>query len=84
MINIRTRESTRIETARNELKQAQKLLESHEEILMKSTKKAATILFEFKLSESLRRQCAYARDFGEILLNLKVNDEMFAHRPNEE
>ena len=84
MINIRTRESSRIEAARNQLKQAQKLLESHEEILMRSNKKAATILFEFKLSESLRRQCAYARDFGEILLNLKVNDEMFSRRAHEE
>jgi len=84
MINIRTKESSRIEAARNQLKEAQKLLESHEEILMRSDKKAATILFEFKLSESLRRQCAYARDFGEILLNLKVNDEMFSRRANEE
>jgi phosphate uptake regulator len=84
MINIRTKQSLRIESARNELKQAQQLLESHEEILMRSDKKAATILFEFKLSESLRRQCAYARDFGEILLNLKVNDEMFSGRMNEE
>jgi hypothetical protein len=84
MINIRTKESSRIEAARNQLKQAQKSLESHEEVLMRSNKKAATILFEFKLSESLRRQCAYARDFGEILLNLKVNDEMFSRRPNDE
>ena len=84
MINIRTRESPRIEAARSELKQSQKVLESHEEILMKSNKKAGTILFEFKLSESLRRQCAYASDFGEILLNLKVNDEMSSRRINEE
>jgi len=83
MINIRTRESPRIEAARSELKQSQKVLESHEEILMKSNKKAGTILFEFKLSESLRRQCAYASDFGEILLNLKVNDEMSSRRINE-
>ena len=84
MINIRTRESPRIEAARNELKQAQKVLESHEEIMMKSNKKGGTILFEFKLSESLRRQCAYASEFGETLLNLKVNDEMSSRRTNEE
>lgn len=84
MINIRTKQSTRIESARNELKQAQQLLELHEEGLMRSNKKAATIIFEFKLSESLRRQCAYARDFGEILLNLKVNDEMISRRRDED
>jgi hypothetical protein len=33
-------------------------------------------LLLFRMSESIRRMCAYARDFGEILLNLKLYDEM--------
>ena len=37
-------------------------------------------LLLFRLSESVRRLCAYARDFGEILLNLKLYDEMIAKK----
>jgi hypothetical protein len=32
--------------------------------------------FDLRLSESVRRLCAYARDFGEILLNMKVFSEL--------
>lgn len=76
MINVRTRESLRIESARGQLKQAQLILIEHEEGLIKRKESVENILFEFKLSESIRRMCAYARDFGEILLNLKLNGEM--------
>jgi len=76
MINIRTRDSHEIEEARCNLKAAQNELTSHEETLMKSGKKSKALLFDFRFSESLRRLCAYARDFGEVLLNLKLYDEI--------
>jgi hypothetical protein len=28
------------------------------------------------ISESVRRLCAYSRDFGEVLLNMKIATEM--------
>ena len=40
-------------------------------------------LFQFRMSESIRRLCAYARDFGEILLNIKMYDEMIIDKSNE-
>ena len=70
MINLRERDTHQIENARNSLKKAQLELEKHEESLWSGRRKAAPLLFEDRLSESIRRLCAYARDFGEILLNM--------------
>ena len=70
MINLRQRDTHQIEDARNSLKRAQLELEKHEESLWSGKRKAAPLLFEDRLSESIRRLCAYARDFGEILLNM--------------
>ena len=70
MINLRERDTHQIENARNSLKTAQLELEKHEESLWSGRRKAAPLLFEDRLSESIRRLCAYARDFGEILLNM--------------
>lgn len=76
MINTRTRDSHEIEAARHNLKSAQKQLELHEEELMNRKRTAKNLLFDFRLSESVRRLCAYSRDFGEVLLNIKMYDEM--------
>ena len=65
-----------IEVARNSLKDAQLDLESHEEGLWTSKGKATPLLFEDRISESTRRLCAYARDFGEILLNMIAYDSI--------
>jgi len=35
------------------------------------------------MSESIRRLCAYARDFGEILLNIKMYDEMIIDKSSD-
>ena len=75
MINIRTRNSHQIEEARFNLKDAQNTLVEHEDKLMSSSQKKKNSLLEFRISESVRRLCAYARDFGEILLNIKMYDE---------
>ena len=76
MINLRQRDTHQIEDARNSLKRAQLELEKHEESLWSGKRKAAPILFEDTLSESIRRLCAYARDFGEILLNMLAYDSI--------
>lgn len=76
MINLRIRDSHEIEVARNSLKDAQLDLESHEEGLWTSKGKATPLLFEDRISESTRRLCAYARDFGEILLNMIAYDSI--------
>ena len=76
MINLRQRDTHQIEDARNALKRAQLELEKHEESLWSGKRKAAPLLFEDRLSESIRRLCAYARDFGEILLNMLAYDSI--------
>ena len=77
MIDIRTRDSHSIEKARESLRSAQKELGEHEERMMVDKKRRALpMLFEFRLSESIRRLCAYALDIGETLLNMKAYDEM--------
>jgi hypothetical protein len=76
MINTRTRDSYEIEAARQNLKMAQRQLAQHEEELMNRKRTVDNLLFDFRLSESVRRLCAYSRDFGEVLLNIKMYDEM--------
>ena len=80
MVNIRTRNPVEIEVARNSLKAAQNVLQSHERSLWSGRKKANTLLFEDHLSESIRRLCAYARDFGETLLNLLAHEMTISER----
>ncbi|MDP6912593.1 MAG: phosphate uptake regulator PhoU [Candidatus Thalassarchaeaceae archaeon] len=80
MINLRERDAHQIEAARNSLKAAQLELEKHEEGLWSGKRKAAPLLFEDRLSESIRRLCAYARDFGEILLNMLAYDSIKRNR----
>ena len=83
MINIRTRDSHDIEEARHMLKDAQNTIRMFEEQLMEGRVLTNTDLFNFRLSESVRRLCAYARDFGEILLNIKLYDEMIVDRTDD-
>ena len=76
MINIRTRNSFEIEECRQILKSTQHQILEFENELIGDRKLSKHDLFLFRFSESIRRLCAYARDFGEILLNLKLYDEM--------
>ena len=76
MINIRTRDSSRIEHARKKLKDAQQILVLHEQDLLANHRQNEWMAFDLSLSESVRRLCAYSRDFGEILLNMKVFSEI--------
>jgi phosphate uptake regulator len=76
MINIRTRDSNRIELARGELKEAQTTLRAYEMDLLKNHRQNEWMAFDLSLSESVRRLCAYSRDFGEILLNMLVMSKM--------
>jgi len=80
MINIRTRNSFEIEESRQSLKQSQIQISEYEEELIEGRRMSKTDLLLFRLSESVRRLCAYARDFGEILLNLKLYDEMISKK----
>ena len=78
MINIRTRNSFEIEESRQILKQAQLEIVQYEDELIEGRKMTKDDILLFRLSESVRRLCAYARDFGEVLLNLKLHDEMIS------
>ena len=80
MINIRTNDSYRIEEARKTLKDIQHVLVLHEQDLLANHRQNEWMAFDLSLSESVRRLCAYTRDFGEILLNMKVFSEI--HRTN--
>mgnify|MGYP006107032065 CR=1 FL=1 len=83
MINIRTRDAEEIENARNSLKSAQNVLKEHERSLWSAQGDANEILFEDHISESIRRLCAYARDFGETLLNMLAHEMMITERRQE-
>jgi hypothetical protein len=83
MINIRTRDAEEIENARNSLKSAQNILKNHERSLWSAQGDANEILFEDHISESIRRLCAYARDFGETLLNMLAHEMMITERRQE-
>ena len=76
MINIRTRNSFEIEECRQILKSTQHQILEFENELIGDRKLSKHDLLLFRFSESIRRLCAYARDFGEILLNLKLYDEI--------
>lgn len=80
MINIRTRDSYEIEEARLSLKSAQNEITQYEESLLEGGKLSEEQILLFRISESVRRLCAYARDFGEVLLNLKMYDEMIVDK----
>ena len=72
MINIRIRDANRIEEARTDLKRIQNDLKDHERSLFQSEEKRSWMLVELSVSESIRRLCAYARDFGESLINMNA------------
>ena len=76
MINIRTRNFEEIETARVQLKLSQQSLQSYENDLWGERKDTTHLLLKYRISESTRRLCAYARDFGETLLNMMVYDKI--------
>ncbi len=76
MINIRTRNSFEIEEGRRILKSTQHEILEFENELVGARRLSKEDLLLFRISESVRRLCAYARDFGEILLNLKLYDEI--------
>ena len=83
MINIRTKDPVEIESARISLKTAQDYLGKHERGLWSGRKNANKVLFEDHISESIRRLCAYSRDFGETLLNMLTHEMMITERMQE-
>ena len=76
MINIRTQDSHRIETARRQLKTLQTELKVYEHSIFEDEKKNRQMASSLSISESVRRLCAYSRDFGEVLLNMKLASVM--------
>ena len=83
MINLREHDALAIDEARRALKQAQQSLEKHEEGMWGGKARAISLLFDFRLSESMRRLCAYARDFGETLLNIMAHSNLFDEQFDE-
>jgi phosphate uptake regulator len=72
MINIRTQDSHRIETARHQLKALQTTLKDYEASIFDGDTMNRQLAASLSMSESVRRLCAYSRDFGETLLNMKL------------
>ena len=72
MINIRTKDSHEIEHSRHQLKFSQNEVVQLEEQLMKDRKQITSELYLFRMLESIRRLCAYARDFGEVLFEYQI------------
>ena len=60
----------------NHLKELQRTLLQYERELLSSERSKKWMAQSLSFSESVRRLCAYSRDFGEILLNLKISTEM--------
>ncbi len=75
MVQLRLRDPAEIQRARTILKQALTSLEDHEEELWSEKRRRTSLLFDSRCSGSIRRLCAYARDFGEVLLNMLVYDD---------
>ena len=73
MINQRTQNPSEINDAIADLRLAIETLVSHEEGLWDGNRMVVPVLFEYRLSEIVRRLCAYARDFAEAVLNLIVH-----------
>ncbi len=73
MINQRTQNPSEINEAIADLRLAIETLVSHEEGLWDGNRMVVPVLFEYRLSEIVRRLCAYARDFAEAVLNLIVH-----------
>jgi phosphate uptake regulator len=72
MINIRTQDSHRIEKARHQLKSLQTTLKDYETSIFDGDTMNRQLAAALSMSESVRRLCAYSRDFGEVLLNMKL------------
>jgi len=70
MINIRTEDPHEIHDARMALKEAQIDIAEYEDSLWGGRASATSVLYQFRVCETIRRLCAYARDMGEILLNI--------------
>jgi len=70
MLNIREENLKEIHEARMSLKNAQMELQQYEDSLWQIRASTATVLFDYRVSEIIRRLCAYARDIGETLLNI--------------
>lgn len=80
MHNLATRDPVEIESARLALKSAQTELKEEETTRLTAGGKTADVLLMDHISESVRRLCAYARDFGEILLNMLAHEAMITER----
>jgi len=76
MINIRTRDSERIEVARTTLKQLQIGVDEFRQVCLTKNIQRSELVLVLQLGDSIRRMCAYGRDFGETLLNLKVGADL--------
>lgn len=70
MLNIRTENPEEIHEARMSLKNSQMELQQYEDSLWEMRASTTTILFDYRVSEIIRRLCAYSRDVGETLLNI--------------
>ena len=74
--NMYTRDITLIHSAKLELARIRDDVESAERDLWTGRGSAERLLCEFRISESIRRLCAYSVNFAEALLNMLMHDRL--------
>ena len=74
--NMYTRDITLIHSAKLELARIRDDVESAESDLWTGRGSAERLLCEFRISESIRRLCAYSVNFAEALLNMLMHDRL--------
>ena len=71
-----TKDVNIIHSAKLELAELRNKIEGEEDELWTGKGSAERLLCEFRISESIRRLCAYSVNFAEILLNMLMHKQL--------
>ena len=74
--NMYTKDVNIIHNAKLELVELRNKIEGEEDELWTGRGSAERLLCEFRISESIRRLCAYSVNFAEILLNMLMHKQL--------
>ncbi|MGB1432745.1 MAG: hypothetical protein ACPG8I_07545, partial [Candidatus Poseidoniaceae archaeon] len=74
--NMYTKDVSIIHQAKTSLVQLIEDIEASESDLWTGRKSAERLFCEFRISESIRRLCAYGINFAEALLNMLMNEQL--------
>ena len=74
--NMYTKDVNIIHNAKLDLVELRNTIEGEEDDLWTGRGSAERLLCEFRISESIRRLCAYSVNFAEILLNMLMHKQL--------